>query len=425
MIESFLTLRHALSGSDVRRTFSICIAAFGMVSCMNTTPSALQTGAIAGDMELSPFYSWDGALPDKPGKLLKTETIPTQSDMPSAREAVRLLHTSTDVRWNSGLIPVSSTVFLPEGPPPAGGWPVIAWGHGTVGLADVCAPSWTGFKPRDAAYLDAWLDAGFAVVAPDYQGLGGPGQHPYLHWQTSGRSMLDSIRAARELAPESISDRVILAGQSQGSGAAIGAGIMAAEYAAELDILGVIATGANVTFPEGPVSLPIRNSGNFFLSIVSGGLRDDAPDVEEILNDKGRQLLATSRIACTKELGMQAQELGIASLEDAFTVSIEELAEYRRQITDMPMVAVSSPFLIATGLDDETVEPIRQFAVASALCESGNTVSWQSYEGMDHDNALMGSFNDSHSFATDLLEGRSVKANCDLLNQSEIAPIEP
>ena len=39
--------------------------------------------------------------------------------------------------------PVLATgvVLVPSGEPPAGGWPVIAWAHGTAGVARVCAPS--------------------------------------------------------------------------------------------------------------------------------------------------------------------------------------------------------------------------------------------------------------------------------------------
>jgi hypothetical protein len=37
--------------------------------------------------------------------------------------------------------PVSAVVFVPDGKPPASGWPIIAWAHGTVGIAKDCAPS--------------------------------------------------------------------------------------------------------------------------------------------------------------------------------------------------------------------------------------------------------------------------------------------
>ncbi|WP_246785834.1 lipase family protein [Bradyrhizobium sp. cir1] len=85
-----------------------------------------------------------------------------------------------------------------------GGWPLVAWAHGTLGVSDTCAPSWTGHKPRDATYIQRWLENAFAVVATDHHGLGGPGQHPYLVWQADGRSALDAVRAALSAYPDTI-----------------------------------------------------------------------------------------------------------------------------------------------------------------------------------------------------------------------------
>jgi hypothetical protein len=70
----------------------------------------------------------------------------------------------------------------------------MAWAHGTVGIADVCAPSWAGRSERDITYLNHWLDQGYAVVASDYQGLGTGGGHPYLIARPEASSVLDSVR---------------------------------------------------------------------------------------------------------------------------------------------------------------------------------------------------------------------------------------
>jgi hypothetical protein len=140
--------------------------------------SALPVGQQAGDQYLSPFYSWTQALPAKPGEMLREEPMLSQIEIANAGLAQRILYTSTDLRWRAGIVPVSGTFYLPKGEPPAGGWPLVAWAHGTLGVSDRCAPSWTGHKARDATYIDRWLENGFAVVATDYQGLGGPGPHP-------------------------------------------------------------------------------------------------------------------------------------------------------------------------------------------------------------------------------------------------------
>jgi acetyl esterase/lipase len=121
----------------------------------------------------------------------------------------------------------SGTVSIPKGKAPKGGWPVITWAHGTTGIADSCAPS------RDSAanpahtlinyaypLLQRWLKAGYAVVRTDYEGLGTPGEHPYLIGRSEGRSVLDIVRAARKL-DKRLGRRVIIAGHSQGGQAAL------------------------------------------------------------------------------------------------------------------------------------------------------------------------------------------------------------
>lgn len=372
----------------------------------------LPVGPAAGDSALPAFYRFADPLPDAPGVLLREEAMPAQPEIDAAAESWRILYTSTDVRWQSGRIPVSGALHLPAGKTPAAGWPLVAWAHGTLGIADVCAPSWTGLRPRDASYINRWLQAGFAVVVTDYQGLGGPGPHPYLNWQAEGRSVLDSVRAAIAARPRQLSNRVLLSGQSQGSGAAVGAARLAREYAPELNVLGAVATGLVSTFPTGPVPQPVRNSSNMFLAFAAGGLRDDGPQIDEIVSDKGRELLAAARSGCTGELTRLARRLRVAALGEAFAVPMERLAELRLPLTDMPMGHFGVPLFVGTGLADATITPVRQYAAVAALCAAGNNVTWKRYEGHGHDGALHGSFDDSLAFARAVLAKKKVPSNC-------------
>lgn len=376
------------------------------------TGGTLPTGPTAGDMDLSPFYRWAAAFPAKPGAMLREEAVASQPEMTSAKEAFRILYASSDARWHSGRIPVSGMLYLPDGAAPKGGWPLVAWGHGTLGIADICAPSWTGFKPRDASYINRWLEAGFAVVATDYQGLGGPGPHPYLHWGAEARSLLDAVRAALGAKPGLIANEVLVAGHSQGSGAALGAATIWRDYAPELNILGAVATALNTTFPEGPVSLPVRNSSNMFLSLVAGGLRDDGPRIDDIISPAGKQLLDMARRGCSRQMGGLARELKVRSLAETLSISQEELDDLRIPVTDMPMGSLSVPLFIGTGLADTTLPPHRQYAAVSALCASRNIVAWHRYEGLTHDGVLHGSFADALAFARTVIEGGEAKSQC-------------
>ena len=92
-----------------------CLFATALLSACAVLPptSPLPTGPAAGDQPLSPFYRWDAALPGKPGVLLRAQPQPAQPEIDAATVAQRILYTSTDVRWNSGQVAVSGTLYLP------------------------------------------------------------------------------------------------------------------------------------------------------------------------------------------------------------------------------------------------------------------------------------------------------------------------
>ena len=131
-----------------------------------------------GDSFLSDFYVTDSELQSAPGLLVRAEALDERQRLEYGGTQVRLLYTATDGLEESGITTVSGALFLPKGNPPDGGWPLMAWTHGTVGIADRCAPSWNGRQSQDEDYLNRYLARGYAVVASDYQGLGTKGTHP-------------------------------------------------------------------------------------------------------------------------------------------------------------------------------------------------------------------------------------------------------
>jgi hypothetical protein len=114
-----------------------------------------------------------------------------------------VLYQSQDVHGNA--IATSGIIALPQTPPPAGGYPVISRAHGTVGVADLCAPSRD--QPDSLAHpmnaypqtlLNALLQNGYAVAMTDYEGLGTTDRtHPYLLGQSEAYGVLDIVRAGQ------------------------------------------------------------------------------------------------------------------------------------------------------------------------------------------------------------------------------------
>ena len=148
-------------------------------------------------------------------------------------------------------VPVSGMVLAPAatgsgspGPTPTfgiDGQPILAWAHGTTGLADPCAPSRDGVNGLGYDPLLPLVRGGFVITATDYEGLGTAGIHPYLVGSSEGRSVLDSIRAAQELVMEGAVTPTVVIGISQGGHAALWAGELADAYAPELNLTGVVA----------------------------------------------------------------------------------------------------------------------------------------------------------------------------------------
>jgi hypothetical protein len=125
--------------------------------------------------EPSSFYDPPASFPDgPPGTVIRDQAV--ASDDPDVR-AWRLLHTSMGPDGDP--IAVSAVVVAPAGPPPAGGWPIVAWAHGTTGVASRCAPSLDadGGMARIPG-LDQLVTTGHVVVATDSVGLGTPGSAP-------------------------------------------------------------------------------------------------------------------------------------------------------------------------------------------------------------------------------------------------------
>jgi hypothetical protein len=201
---------------------------FGLVAL--TPPAALSqtwptTLAQAEKLEaddallLTPFYATPPSLAaTKPGALLRQEAFRLYA-LPSGVRAVRILYHSLDA--TGGDVATSAVVLIPPGAPPKGGWPIIAWAHGTSGVARQCAPS----LMKDVYYgeegLFPMVRAGYAVVATDYHGLGTEGPHQYVNKIAQAYDVIFSIPAARA-AVAALGQRWVVDGHSQGGTAAWG-----------------------------------------------------------------------------------------------------------------------------------------------------------------------------------------------------------
>ena len=224
-------------------------------------------GLLSDTEPVDPFYQVGATdLLGDHGDVIRARTITGPAALESAAACELVIYQSTRVS-DGAPIGVSGIVAIPKGNPPTGGWPVVSWSHGTVGVADRGAPSldseelaeigdptdppMTVHRKINAAphgLLNEFLNRGWAVVMTDYEGLGTRGPHPYLYGTSEARGVLDIVRAVRALhnrdsatGQETISRQFVIVGHSQGGQAALFAAHLAHAWTAELTLLAVAA----------------------------------------------------------------------------------------------------------------------------------------------------------------------------------------
>jgi len=394
----------------------VCLSACTPSPHLNNEVRPLPSGL--GDGGVSAFYAYQGKLP-APGQLLKHEPLDPHQHVPGAQHNLRLLYTSLDGLNDEDTLAVSGGLFIPPGTPPEGGWPLLLWSHGTVGIADVCAPSWTGYVPFHQKHLQKWLEQGFAIAASDYQGLGTKGLHPYLATRPAAYSNLDLLRALRR-ADFPLSDRIILAGQSQGAGAAIATAAYAAEYAPDLDLRGVIVTGIPYFTPQTlqaiEVARPVHGpdpglSYSFFaLSLVQ--LIDPGFEPEAYISPDALTLAQSVDTLCDHQLKQAIVEAGL-NHHNSFIIRPDDPLQKAFNYMQFPDLDLDTvPVFAGMGADDLDTPVAMQQAFVKDACQAGTQVISRLYEAHDHLSVLNKSLEDSLPFATRALTSEPFEHAC-------------
>ncbi|QDQ93364.1 lipase [Rhodococcus sp. WB9] len=352
-----------MTSSLGRRTGTVLAAALALSLLGAPTPAAAQTAG--GD----------------PGAVVVATPVAPDARPPGVADAAYVTY------WTTGPLnePALSTgaVLLPPGEAPPGGWPVVSWAHGTVGIADKCAPTVTG--KLVGPYVQHWLDQGYAVVATDYVGLGTPGVHPYLDGPTEAHSVIDMVRAARTVTP-SLSNRWVAIGQSQGGHAALVAASMATTYASDLDFRGTVATGApsnleNLAPLVGPgfPQLPLTGS-TVFVAYALAGLRASRPDLEidSYLTPLGVDVLNRVESLCYEEAAPQLDGISIGQLMARPLDDPAVLAALRITL-GVPVRGYDRPLFIGQGLFDDVVPIPLTWKLTADLTANGQQFVFRTY----------------------------------------------
>lgn len=406
--------RTAARGRHAGRTVALALAAGALLSACATSGPAAQSDVAAGPA----FYNYEATLPGQPGKLLKRGPLPGAFGLASASQEWRILYTSTDGKTGHGQLVTSGAVFYPRGTAPQGGWPVIAWAHGTVGIADRCAPSRTPRSARDARYLDAWLNQGFAVVATDYQGLGTAGPHLYLVTRSEAYAVLDAVRAALS-GMKDLSNRVVLVGQSQGGGAAFATAAFAPQYAPDVHVLGTVATGTPylkyiLRSGKSPFKPDQPNPTLAYNLYIGHTVRvlDPAIQPQQLFKERALPLYDMAAESCVDEMEKDVVLGGLTNANALQPDGTRIAGQALGARIFYPTLHLAHPLFMGTGGKDKDVPTPGQLQFAKDACQAGTLVQQHVYAELDHSGTVNASLADSVPFVKRLLAGEPVASTC-------------
>lgn len=356
------------------------------------------------------FYETPALSGSKPGALLRQEAFAGYR-VPSGATAVRILYHS--VSSEGAPVATSAVVLIPSGTAPAGGWPVIAWAHGTSGVARMCAPSLEKDMEYGEEGLMPMVRAGFAVVATDYHGLGTVGPHEYVNKIAQGRDVIYSVPAARAAVP-SLGRRWVVIGHSQGGLAAWSVAEMEAKlhdpnYLGAVSVAGAGDLKAILTGMGDPGS-----DAAFYMTYMAYAIHVLSPDFKPSDMLEGAALAryenATTKgcwnYAYASFLGLPPGKIVKPGWDET------PAAEKFFKTDELGVAPIGGPMLVIAGEGDQTVPIASVRSTVQKACRNGIALTFRSYPGLDHDPTMDHSTPDQLAWVRDRFAGKPSTGNC-------------
>lgn len=367
--------------------------------------------------QIEAFYSLAGALPaGQAGSVIRSEQV----DAPLGVKAWRVLYHSTTYQDTD--VAVSALVVVPDQAAPSGGFPVVALAHGTVGTAQICAPSLAPFDDRFdrpsyfSQMIEPFTSAGYAVTATDYQGLGTAGVNPYLVGEDAGRNVLDAARMVRRLDVAPLSDTTFIWGHSQGGQASAFAGQIAPRYAPELRISGVIAGAPAAEL--GMIAAEAQNltkrsplTGIVVMIVRAWSVAYPEARASTALTSNGLDKLGVVDRDCIAGVIAAFFLQPVPSYIKANALSQPLWAGLIK--TNTPGAATTpAPMLVFQGGADPLIRPEFTDTWVKRLCAIGDIVKLNRYPGKGHLSVIDPSMPDTLVWMSDRVAGRASPSSC-------------
>jgi alpha-beta hydrolase superfamily lysophospholipase len=281
---------------------------------------------------------------------------------------------------------VSGAAFMPKGLPPGGGWPIIAIGHGTTGIAQDCGVSSAADLKGLGDQVAAFLSEGYAVAITDYEGLGAGGPHLYLEPHSAAYNVFDSVRALRALFPAA-SAKWIAFGGSQGGQAAWAVDEFDADYGDGLDLVGSVAIAPAVNLvsaAEESFTGTLTGDQLGAMPLVVVGLVRAYPELrlDDYLQGRTRSNLEVI-IGCGPNANSARGATTAADVKPRNVSAAQALRDALRR-NALPQQPLSVPMLVINGQRDTAIPQNWINGAVRRACEMGGVVDHVEISTMSH-----------------------------------------
>lgn len=360
---------------------------------------------------LTDFYDTPATFAEngKPGDLIRSENFDGYA-VPPGVKATRILY---GTKTSGGDLAVSSGVVLvPPGEAPKGGWPVIAWAHGTSGVNRRCAISLTAMGFAMYRIPNAHLKNGYAIVATDYAGLGSDSAVAYMDRIGNGWDVIYSVKAAQKAVP-SLGKSWLAIGHSAGAHAMRGV----AELQADINdpyYLGIVSLSGLQNSRAPMVSIARKDPQlAIFICISAKGLYP-AFEYRDVLTDKGMDLFEQVKSRCQGPgFGPPGPSplTGAEALKKGWDRNTH--VDKYFQMDETGEESYKGPALVLVGEKEEPHTLKNDPAVGRQMCKQGVDVVLKIIPDANHFSLLGLAIEDQKEWIAGRFASEEVPSNCD------------
>jgi pimeloyl-ACP methyl ester carboxylesterase len=318
--------------------------------------------------------------------------------------AVRILYHSRSAHEKD--VAASGVVLLPRGTAPAGGWPIIAWAHDLTGSARQCAPSLLKTL-NEGPLLSMYVGLGYAVVAPDYTGLGTNFPYAVLDVPSNAQDAINFVAAARAALPQ-LGSKWLVAGYAHGSRVAVGVAEALAKNADSnyLGAVGILGVADPPEFFEHLVQEPSYP----MLVFLAQGIKSQYAGfhVDDMLTDKGMALYKDLGDSCEATSGQASNASELLKPGWQSNPYVKEFFS-RNALGRKPAF---SPLLLISGETDADVPSSLTAAIVGRLCQQKDRVLFVNYPGLNPSAVLGNSVGEQVSWIRARFSSQPAPSNC-------------